>query len=184
MVAILVHATAMDSQQYTIREAQPTEFKAIGKLMVRVYAELEGFPKPDEQPTYYQKLSDIGSMTSKPLVRLLVAISDDGHIGGAVVYLGDMAHYGSGGTATQAKDAAGFRLLAVAPNTRGQGLGKRLSTACIELAAKEGNQQMIIHTTNAMKPAWKMYEKLGFRRSEDLDFLMEGFPVFGFRLIL
>ncbi|GAB5525370.1 MAG: hypothetical protein Roseis2KO_32420 [Roseivirga sp.] len=174
----------MDSQQYTIREAQPAEFKAIGQLMVSVYARLEGFPKPQEQPAYYEKLANIGNMVEKPKVRLLVAVSNEGKIGGAVVYLGDMAFYGSGGIATQQKDAAGFRLLTVEPNTRGLGLGKHLSLACIDLAREEGNRQMIIHTTNAMKPAWKMYEKIGFSRSEDLDFFMEDFPVLGFRLAL
>ena len=30
---------------------------------------------------------------------------------------------------------------------------------------------MIIHTTMAMQTAWKMYEQIGFKRSEDLDFM-------------
>ena len=34
----------------------------------------------------------------------------------------------------------------------------------------------------AMKIAWGMYEKLGFKRSDDLYFLQKGLPVFGFRL--
>jgi hypothetical protein len=43
---------------------------------------------------------------------------------------------------------------------------------------------MVLHTTQAMQVAWAMYEKLGFTRSEDLDFEQEGLPVFGFRLPL
>jgi len=35
-----------------------------------------------------------------------------------------------------------------------------------------------------MQVAWGMYEKLGFVRSEDLDFEQEGIPVLGFRLVL
>jgi len=34
----------------------------------------------------------------------------------------------------------------------------------------------------AMLSAWKMYENLGFRRSENLDFIQGELPVFGFRL--
>jgi GNAT superfamily N-acetyltransferase len=174
----------MQYEDYTIRDARPDEFKAIGQLMVDVYSNLDGFPKPDEQPAYYELLANIGGITQKPKARLLVAVSRETDIEGAVVYMGDMAHYGSGGTATQEKDAAAFRLLSVAPAARGRGLGKLLSNVCIELARDEGYQQMIIHTTDAMKPAWKMYEKIGFKRSEDLDFLMEGFPVYGFRMPL
>ncbi len=36
----------------------------------------------------------------------------------------------------------------------------------------------------AMRTAWGLYERMGFARSEDLDFLQQGFPVFGFRLPL
>jgi hypothetical protein len=36
----------------------------------------------------------------------------------------------------------------------------------------------------AMQIAWKMYENLGFKRSEDLDFMQGELPVFGFRLAL
>jgi hypothetical protein len=43
---------------------------------------------------------------------------------------------------------------------------------------------LIIHSTMAMQTAWKMYERLGFKRSEDLDFMQGELPVFGFRLLL
>ena len=43
---------------------------------------------------------------------------------------------------------------------------------------------MIIHSTMAMQTAWKMYEKLGFKRSGDLDFIQGELPVYGFRLVL
>jgi GNAT superfamily N-acetyltransferase len=102
----------------------------------------------------------------------------------AVVFFSDMQYYGSGGTATQEKNSAGFRLLAVDPSARGQGLGKLLTNECIRRAKERNLSQVIIHTTKAMQQAWKMYEGIGFKRSEDLDFLQQGFPVFGFRLKL
>ncbi len=169
---------------YTIQNARPTDFKAIGKLMVDVYSGLEGFPKADEQPKYYQTLANIGDFTQKPEVELLMAISDDGKILGAVLYFGDIQQYGAGGTVTQEKNASGFRLLAVDPSARGLGIGKALSVACIERARKAGHAQVIIHSTAYMKVAWKMYEKLGFVRSEDLDFKQEDLQVYGFRLLL
>lgn len=174
----------MEEHLYEIRPAARKEFGAIGSLMVQVYSQLEGFPSPQEQPQYYDMLANVGLLTERPGAQLLVAVSGSGHIGGAVVYFGDMQHYGSGGTATAERDAAGFRLLAVDPVARGQKLGKRLTQACIDLARKEGRQQMIIHTTKAMQTAWAMYEALGFVRSEDLDFLQGPLPVYGFRMPL
>jgi GNAT superfamily N-acetyltransferase len=169
---------------YTIRDAKSEEFKKIGELMVQVYSQLEGFPKQDEQPNYYKMLANIGSLTENPTTRLLAATTPEGKISGGVVYIGDMQYYGSGGTATQEKNAAGFRLLAVDTTERGQGIGKQLIEACIRLAKAEGQGQLIIHSTKAMQTAWAMYEKMGFKRSEDLDFMQGELPVFGFRLTL
>jgi GNAT superfamily N-acetyltransferase len=165
----------------SITEARAGEYGAIGQLMVSVYSTLDGFPKPEEQPAYYEMLANIGDFAKKESVELLVA-KENNSLLGAVVYIGDMKDYGSGGTATQEKNAAGFRLLAVGNEARGLGIGKKLTEACIERARFRGLEQMIIHTTYSMKVAWGMYEQMGFKRSEDLDFKQNGLPVFGFRL--
>ncbi len=73
-----------------------------------------------------------------------------------------MAHYGSGGSATRETNASGFRLLAVADEARGMGVGRALVLRCLELARERQHGQVILHTTNAMKIAWKLYEDLGF----------------------
>ncbi|MBX7152345.1 GNAT family N-acetyltransferase [bacterium] len=174
----------MNEQLYVIRNARPEEFKTVGDLMVWVYSQLEGFPKQNEQPDYYKMLANIGELTKKPHTELIVAVSSEGKIAGGVVYFSDMQVYGSGGTATKEKNASGFRLLAVDPDVRGHGIGKLLTLECIRKAKEHNNSQVIIHSTKAMQVAWKMYEKLGFKRSEDLDFMQVNLPVFGFRLIL
>lgn len=174
----------MNNQKYIVRDATLNEFPEIGELMVNVYSQLEGFPTPDEQPDYYEMLANIGHLTENPKTKLLIAISSNGKIGGGVVYFGDMKYYGSGGTATRENNASGFRLLAVDPGTRGKGVGRLLTKACIQMAKKENRNQMIIHSTKAMQIAWKMYENMGFKRSNDLDFIQEELPVFGFRLFL
>ncbi|MCK6693111.1 MAG: GNAT family N-acetyltransferase [Thermoanaerobaculia bacterium] len=174
----------MISRDFSIRNANADEFEAIGQLMVSVYSQLEGFPGPSEQPEYYRMLANIGELTQKPATQLLVAMAPDGTIGGAVVYFSDMQFYGSGGTATQEKNTSGFRLLAVDPAFRGQGLGYLLIYACIQRARQFNHKQVVIHSTIAMQVAWKMYEKLGFTRYEALDFMQGALPVFGFRLAL
>ncbi len=174
----------MTNKNYIVRNAIESEFQEIGKLMIRVYSQLEGFPKESEQPDYYKMLANIGELTKKPNTELLIAISPENEILGAVVYFSDMSSYGSGGTATQEKQTSGFRLLAVDHSARGQGVGKQLTLKCIEKAKEIGQSQVIIHSTKFMQVAWKMYENLGFERSEDLDFIHGSLPVFGFRLNL
>lgn len=169
---------------YLVREAVPAEYTEIGELMVMVYSQLEGFPKKAEQPDYYKMLASVGELTKKQGTELLVAVSERDKIAGAVVYFSNMKHYGSGGTATMEKDASGFRLLAVDPSFRGQGIGSLLTRECIRKASEMKHSNVVIHTTRAMQTAWEMYEKIGFKRAEDLDFMQGDLPVFGFRFNL
>jgi len=167
-----------------IRDLPDEKAEALGRLMVTVYSTLDGFPSPEEQPDYYQMLANIGSFTQQPETRILVATTPDNRLLGGVLYFGDMKDYGSGGTAPKVKNASGIRLLAVDPVARGMGVGKALTEACIELARNKAHAEVVLHTTQAMQIAWRMYEKMGFKRSEDLDFLQQDLPVFGFRLRL
>jgi len=169
---------------FFVRNASPSEFYTIGKIMVEVYSQLEGFPSPEDQPAYYKMLANIGELTKKAHTELIVAVDENGKIAGAVVYFSDMNQYGSGGTATSIKNSSGFRLLAVDPSERGKGIGKLLCEACITRARNKNQKQIIIHSTESMKIAWKMYVKLGFKRFKEIDFMQEKLPVFGFKLNL
>lgn len=167
-----------------VREGRNEEFEKLGQLMVDVYSQLDGFPKPHEQPRYFRMLANIGTFAEKKDAKILVALTAEDELVGGVVYFGDMREYGSGGTATNEQDASGIRLLAVDARARGMGVGKALTDRCIQLAREQGHRCVVLHTTQAMKIAWGMYEKLGFRRAEDLDFMQESLQVYGFRLAL
>jgi GNAT superfamily N-acetyltransferase len=168
----------------TIREVRPDEHAALGQLMVEVYAALDGFPTPAEQPAYYEKLASIGRLGERRGAQVLVAVDARERLLGGVVYFGEMAEYGSGGTAGAVADASGIRLLGVSFAARGMGVGRALTEACIARARERGHRQVILHTTQAMQAAWALYAKLGFARSTDLDFKQGELPVFGFRLVL
>lgn len=168
----------------SLRNALVSEHASIGKLMVHAYSSLEGFIKPSDHPGYYEMLKNVGELTNKPGTEILVAVTSDNKLAGAVVYFNDMQYYASGGTATKEKNAAGFRLLAVSDEMRGQGIGKLLTLECIRKAKENKLNQLIIHTTLAMQNAWAMYERIGFKRSEDLDFQQGEMKVFGFRYFL
>lgn len=103
---------------------------------------------------------------------------------GAVVYFSDLKNYGSGGTISGIKNASGFRLLAVDPKERRKGIGKLLSKECINRAKKLNQNQLFIPSTESMKVAWGMYERLGFLRYNNIDFIQGELPVFGFKLDL
>lgn len=79
----------MHNQEFKTRNAKPKEFEIIGKLMIQVYSQLEGFPKKSEQPEYYKMLLNVGKLTEKVNTELLVAISDENKVVGTVVYFSD-----------------------------------------------------------------------------------------------
>jgi GNAT superfamily N-acetyltransferase len=62
------------------------------------------------------------------------------------------------------------RLLAVAPEARGQGIGTALMKECIRRARLLGAVCLNLHTTDMMQVAMRMYERMGFVRAPELDF--------------
>ena len=171
------------SQPLAVRDIRPEEFHALGQLLVDVYSGLPGFPTPTQQPRYYEMLARIGEFTRRQGARVLVALLD-GMLVGGVVYLGDMAEYAATSATAEIQNASGIRLLGVSPAARGRGVGKALTAACIELAREQGHEQVVLHSTEAMRVAWGMYERMGFQRAPELDFLQAALPVFGFSLRL
>ena len=166
-----------------IREALPGEHARLGALVADAYAALPGMPGPCEQPAYYAMLRDAAARAQHPAIHVLAAISDDGALCGAVDFIDDLAHYGAGAVSS-IPNAAGIRLLAVAPAHRGRGLGELLTRECLARARALGRTQVILHTTRAMRTAWSLYERLGFTRAPELDFAQGALEVFGFRLDL
>jgi len=176
--------TARPMKKYHIRRANPDEYETLGRMTVQVYSSLPGMPGPAEQPEYYSLLHDVGRRAGGPTIEILVAVTPDGELLGGVTFVGDMKYYGSGGSASTSPDSSGIRLLAVKPEARGIGVGKALTIACIQRAIPRGSRQVILHTTKSMENAWRLYQRLGFQRSPDLDFSQGELPVFGFRLDL
>ncbi len=62
------------------------------------------------------------------------------------------------------------RLLGVAPEARGLGIGTALMLECIRRARSMGAPCLNLHTTDMMRVAMGMYERMGFIRVPELDF--------------
>ncbi len=63
-----------------------------------------------------------------------------------------------------------IRLLSVVPSSRGLGVGSALVKECVRRARLTGSRAIILHTTEIMKVALGMYERMGFVRKPSLDF--------------
>lgn len=169
---------------FTIRNISRTEFDSVGSLVVDVYSKLEGMPGIQEQPEYYSMLKNVSKRASNTKIQIIVALDSTSRVLGSVDFIEDMEHYSSGGNAGLVPNACGIRLLAVRPDYQGKGIGKALTEQCIYRAKELKKSSIILHTTRAMMPAWRMYEKLGFKRDSSLDFKQGELEVFGFQTYL
>jgi ribosomal protein S18 acetylase RimI-like enzyme len=144
-----------------IRRAQPDEYSPLGEITVRAYRELFG---SESLGSYERELLDVGRRNTDSEV--YVALGEDGSVMGGVTYVP-----GPGRTMSEFSDpnAAGIRMLAVDPQCQRAGVGRALTTWCVELARSRGRKRIVLHSTPLMTVAHNIYENLGFVRSPELD---------------
>jgi ribosomal protein S18 acetylase RimI-like enzyme len=82
-----------------------------------------------------------------------------------------------------APDAANVRMLGVAPDARGRGVGRALMEAAIAEARARGKRALTLNTAERMRSAVAMYEGMGFVRGQDV-ILEDGFRLQSYRLEL
>ncbi len=145
--------------EVVVRDVQPDEYEALAALTVDVYEPLLAA----EEPSYLQELADVA--TRARVATVLVAWAGD-VLGGGVTYVDDPANPFA---EFSEEDAVGIRMLAVATEARGRGIGSALVRACLERARASGKVRVVLHTTPSMHAAHRMYERLGFRRDEARD---------------
>ncbi|BDZ64838.1 GNAT family N-acetyltransferase [Agromyces mangrovi Wang et al. 2018] len=168
----------------TVREATAAELIELGRVLVAAYSSLDGFASPEESPDYYRTLANVGAFAERPGVAVLVAVDAAGAVLGGVVSFGDMDEYGVRAEWPGLDRAGGIRLLGVSPDAQGRGIGRMLIEACVLRARAAGLDQIVLHSTEPMRVARAMYERLGFAASPELDFTPGTLHVYGYRLAL
>jgi ribosomal protein S18 acetylase RimI-like enzyme len=142
-----------------IRDVRSEEHAALGDVLVAAY---DVYPETDED--YRAELRDVAGRVGS--CRVLVAVEPDGRVVGGATYVP-----GPGGPYAESErdDEAGIRMLAVAPEAQGRGIGRALTEACMALARANGRRRIVLLTLVSMTPAHRLYEAIGFRRAPDRD---------------
>jgi ribosomal protein S18 acetylase RimI-like enzyme len=142
-----------------LRPARPEEYGAVGEITVDVYVG-GGFLAPDS--SYVAVLRDAATRAEQ--AELLVA-----ELGGAIV--GTVTYCrGTGAYANIADpEDAEFRMLAVVPAARGNGIAGALVQLCIDKAQAAGCRALRLSTQTDMLVAQRLYERMGFVRTPDRD---------------
>lgn len=144
---------------FTIRDVRLDEMDGLGALTVAAYRDAG---ETDED--YYPELRDVAARAT--VVPVLVAVeSGTGRLLGGVTYVPGPGPYHEG----EFGDAAAFRMLAVAADARGRGVGRALVQAVIARARADGRPAVCLFTRPFMTAAQRLYASLGFVRQPQHD---------------
>ncbi|HKZ05949.1 MAG TPA: GNAT family N-acetyltransferase [Methylomirabilota bacterium] len=164
-----------------LRDAGPGDQEAVRALTLAAYAEYADALGPMWPPYRDNILQTLARVA--PAQQIVAA--RDGALVGAVLL------YPHGAPLPTQADAGALarwpevRLLAVPPVHRGQGIAEALMRECVRRARAAGATSLTLHTTDMMRTAMRLYERLGFDREPALDFSpAPGITVKGFRLAL
>jgi ribosomal protein S18 acetylase RimI-like enzyme len=156
-----------------VRPVEPHEHDAVGALTVEVYRRA-GWSYPEYEP----HLRDVASRTETATV--LVARGEQRVVGAVTVAtrLGPWAEQAVRGEAI-------VRMLVVAPDQRGAGVGDALSRAAVDVARADGCTMIRLSSRPDMTAAHRLYERLGFTRTPSFDWTPhDGVQLLGYALPL
>jgi GNAT superfamily N-acetyltransferase len=149
-----------------IRDALPGNRGAVEILTLSAYQEYAAVMRAHWERYRQNILATLAAVA--PAAQIVAA--QEGRILGAVLFypLGSViaAQGGEAVTLTWPE----VRLLAVAPAARCQGIGTALMHECVRRARQSGAVALALHTMDIMQVAMRIYERMGFERSRELDF--------------
>jgi GNAT superfamily N-acetyltransferase len=153
-----------------IRPAEPDELVAVGELTLAAYV-ANGYLTPDDPYAHDLRAADERAAAAD----LLVAADHAHRLLGTVTF----CLAGSAWAEVSRDGEAEFRMLAVAPEARGRGVGTALARWCVDRAREQGCTAVVLSSLDAMHEAHRIYERMGFVRTPDRDW----WPVPEIRLI-
>ena len=148
-----------------VRDARPEDRDAIREVTLSAYQEYAA-AMPGFWDAYRRNI--IASVTDVGSAEQLVAERDGAIVGTMLLYPPRPMELPGGGRLEMRWPEV--RLLAVAPAERGRGVGGALMQECVRRVRRAGGRVLSLHTTDLMRTAMRMYERMGFVRAPELDF--------------
>jgi predicted N-acetyltransferase YhbS len=157
-----------------LRRARPEEYDEIGAVTVAAYEPV----LVGAEGTYVERLRNAEARDLE--AELWVAVGpDDRELLGTVTLCRD----GSPWREIAVADEGEFRMLAVAPQAQGQGVGQALARHCIDRFRESGAVGVVLSSTPGMADAHRLYARLGFVRQPERDWEpVPGVRLWAFRL--
>lgn len=152
-----------------VRPVRTEELDAVGELTVAAYV-ADGMDLAD---SYVEVLADAARRAGD--ADLLVAVDADDRLLGTVT----VCEPGTPWAEVSRPGELEFRMLAVAPDAQGRGVGERLIRAVLDRAGERGVPRVVLSSSGYMHVAHRLYHRLGFIRLPCRDWQ----PVPGLQLL-
>jgi len=161
-----------------VRDTRPADRAAVEAVTLAAYAE---YATPMRELWSVYRANIVATLADVEPAEQIVAEQDGAVIGAALLYpAGHVVTTPDG--AQIALRWPEIRLLAVAPGARGRGVGAALVKECLRRARLADAPTVTLHTTDLMRAALRLYERLGFVRAPELDFQpAPGMTIKGYR---
>ncbi len=165
-----------------VRPVRPDEHEEAGQLVVAAYRALPGAHLSGDYATL---LADVARRSTE--AEVLVAVDPTVEHGreeivGCVTFVPDMS---SPWSELLEAGESGIRMLAVRPDAQQRGIGRSLLDACVRRAQAMGQVALMLHTTQWMTAARRLYEHAGFVRYPERDWApVPEVPLLAYRLEL
>lgn len=161
-----------------IRIALPDEHEAAGHVTADAYREFVR-PGDDGWERYLARIADVGERAGRTTI--VVAVEDGRVLGSLTLELeGRVRDEDDAEHRPLAAGEAHIRMLGVDPSARRRGIARALMEQAERLASDAGKTEITLNTTKRMQAAQRMYEGLGYERTEDTVF-PDGFVLLGYR---
>ena len=146
----------------SIREAVPEDYEELSRLITDAYQEFAE-TLGDDWEGYRDDLADIARRAAQG--SQFVAETEERPVGTVTYYPPREDEPTASEWWWWPKGFAYLRALGVDPATRGRGVGRALTIACIERARADGAAGIALNTLSFMPAATALYEGLGFRQT-------------------
>lgn len=137
-----------------IREYLPSDAASVNELAVQAFEQFKD--AYTDWPLFRSRIANFSALAE--VGEIVVATLND-RIVGAVAYIG------SGAPKAEFFRAEWpiMRMLVVAPEARGHGIGRALAQECLSRAKRDGASVFALHTSELMQVALPMYQRMGFQ---------------------
>lgn len=145
--------TLHNNTDFHLREFVPSDALAVNALAVAAFEQF--MSAYTDWPTFRAKIEGMSTLAATG--EIIVAELDQKLIG-AVVYVGPRQPKSK----FFEPEWPIMRMLVVAPESRGHGVGRALAKECVLRARRDGASVFALHTSEIMTVALSMYQRMGF----------------------